>query len=1048
MKNWLLVTMLAALVAATSLAQVEPDGNRLTVTTANAIAVFEGGDLVRVTNRLTGEVYGHPAPSLPAILQMDTVAGSDGPLRCTSWRRGLEKEDGRVIAAQTTFTDLTRTVWMNVVIDEQTQDITVTLWGETRKDGVTGLRWGMRGLDLSSGKLILPAQGGVWADRTNLPSTYHVEYPTEWEAQMLLWQTPSGGMVLYSRDDEDRFKKLHITRRGDYADVAVETEAEAPWPKAGGVPQLEWRINTYRGDWRVPASGYRNLMHFLRKPPAEASRPAWPAQIRAVVTVQSPNPDAALLDALAARLVPAKTLLYLPLWRKAGYDVNYPDYTPADAAEQFVARAHALGFRVMLHTDLPGVSPKNLAYSQVARYQVKDARTQAPIGWYWDHPDTDPQRFAFIDPAAKAFRDLFIQSVRPAVEALKPDALHLDVSGPMWNDGNGLIEGKNYAQGSEAMHRALLTAFPGIVLGGESLNEITAPYNRFAQRWITSPLPPHPICCLLFGDRVSSYGYLGEPNPDSSPEGFLRYFTRYEVQGVLPTLVVSSAADLGSDRPQMQRLLRLARAFQDHDLAPDWSGDWSHVLFRYSGPDGSHAVLEQADGGVVFRVNGEILYQRVHGVSRVTTPAFIAGWPAFDASTVYGLDPLHEYWLDRLPRPTGTLHIAFLTQGAVLQRCQRTERFALFRLAPQEKVVADLIRLLPQARAGTIWGGQDHPLEFGGVAEQVEMPSGSDVEPAILEHPPWQAHSDGQTFIEYRLSLPSGSQYTLKFAYGLADTAAKSDGVAFSVMANGRKVWTAFTKERRRILQEVDLSAYAGSSLRLRLVTDAGPKHDASFDHALWSSPRIIARAHGGQAAMKLVLPAQTRIAATAGFPREPSMKDGELQADALALPADLVIFLDAGLPVHGGEDLLHLPFDAAVASAGIAASGSVWGSGSIGPVSCGGVKKDFTLNAHPPDHGETIFSWVLRLPKERARLQFTAGLADGAHSSGLGMEVRVDGKTAWSWATHTPGWQQGSVDLAEFAGKTVLVQLVSDAAGDNLFDWARWAEVSIQTGQ
>ncbi|MGC8668168.1 MAG: NPCBM/NEW2 domain-containing protein [Chthonomonadales bacterium] len=1048
MRGWLLSVFVICLLGSRCWGQVEPDGNRLTVTTANAIAVFEGGDLVRVTNRLTGEVYGGPARSIPPILQMDTLAGGDSALRCTSWRRGREQEDGRVIAAQTTFTDLTRTVWMNVVIDEQTQDITVTVWGETRKEGVTGLRWGMRGLDLTSGRLILPAQGGVWADRTNLPAALHLEYPTEWEAQMLLWQTRTGGMVIYSRDDEDRFKKLHILRRGDYADVALETEAEAPWPKAGSIPQLEWRINTYRGDWRVPASGYRQMMHFLRKQPAGASQPEWPAKIRTVVTVQSSHPDVTLLDALAARLIPSKALLYLPVWRRAGYDVDYPDYTPAPEVVPFIAHAHALGFRVMLHTDLPGVSPGNPAFARVGRYQVRDARTQAPIGWYWDHPDTDPQRFAFINPAAKVYRDLFVESVRPAVEELKPDALHLDVSGPMWNDGNGLIEGKNYAQGSEAMHRALLSAFPGIVLGGESLNEITAPYNRFAQRWITSPLPPHPICALLFGDRVASYGYLGEPNPDSSPEGFLRYFKRYEEQGVLPTLVVSSASDLASDRVQMQRLLRTARAFQDHNLAPDWSGDWSRVLFRYTGSDGSHAVLESAGAGVIFRLNGQVLYQRVRGTTQVTTPAFIAGWPAYDASTLYGLDPLREYWLDPIPRPKGTIHIVSLATGTVVARAQVTGRFALFRLVPHRKIVADLIRLLPEARPGVTWDGTDHPLGSGATAEVVEMPSGSDVEPAILEHPPWQAHVDGQTFIEYSLSLPSGSRYALQFTYGLADTARKSDGVHFRITANGRELWSADTAERRRIPAEVDLSAYAGHELQLRLITDAGPKHDPSFDHALWGEPRIVAAKDEVQGGVKIELPPNLHLAGAAGASFDAEQEGSTLEAHSVALPADLVLFLDAGTPILKNQDLLSLPFDTAVASAGLASPGTVWGSGSIGAVSCGGVRRDRTLNGHPPDHGETVFSWVLKLPQEPARLEFTAGLADGAHSSGVALEVRINGKAEWRWATHRPGWQSGSVDLAPFAGKTVLVQLVSDAVGDNLFDWARWADVAVRIGR
>jgi len=84
----------------------------------------------------------------------------------------------------------------------------------------------------------------------------------------------------------------------------------------------------------------------------------------------------------------------------------------------------------------------------------------------------------------------------------------------VWNDGNGLIDGRNYIQGSILLHQELSDAFPWLVLGGESVNELFAPHERFAQRWHWDPLPPHPISTFLLGDRTLLYGYLGQPGPE------------------------------------------------------------------------------------------------------------------------------------------------------------------------------------------------------------------------------------------------------------------------------------------------------------------------------------------------------------------------------------------------------------------------------------------------------------------------------------------------------------------------------------------------------
>ena len=257
-------------------------------------------------------------------------------------------------------------------------------------------------------------------------------------------KTSAGSMVLYSTDSQSLFKQLRIASRlPSTIDIAIATQPNGPWSSDKSVPSVEWRLKAVAGDWRSAAAVYRDWLA-ANRPPVSNSNHTWVNNIRAVVQLGTRDPS--ILATLAAELTPSKTLLYLPNWRQYGYDVNYPDYPPASDVASFVTKAHTLGFKVMLHTDLIGVTPGNADYPSVQQWQLKDPGNLQLIGWLWNSPASTPNRFAWIDPASSVYRGLFISRVGAAVTALQPDALHLDVSAPMFNDGNGLIGGMNYPQ--------------------------------------------------------------------------------------------------------------------------------------------------------------------------------------------------------------------------------------------------------------------------------------------------------------------------------------------------------------------------------------------------------------------------------------------------------------------------------------------------------------------------------------------------------------------------------------------------------------------------
>jgi hypothetical protein len=869
-------------------ADIAIDGDKLTVMTANLTAYFKGADLVRLHNRLTQEEYIHTTVRKPLLLDMGMLKPTGKGFFTAGWQqgRGLGANPD---AAQIQYNDLTRSIWMNVVVDPKTQDITVTLWGTANREGVTGLTWGLQGLDLTSGRLIIPVKGGRYVDSKSEFDSLSLAYPTDWEAQMLVWEGKGGGFVIYTRDERVRYKRLNIKRIGSYADVGLETQSEAPWDRTGSVPQLEWRINTFKGDWRVPAAGYRNLMNFYRPPVPAAGGRAWAKDIRTVTTIRGDKFDPALLNALAKQLDPKKTLLYLPDWRRDGFNVNYPNYEWVESLPGYVERAHSLGFHVMLHVDLSGVSPSNPDYSRVRPFQVKDPRTGKPLGNHWDGPETDPQRFAYINPAVKYYRDLFLLRIRGVMSEVQPDALQLGDSGAMWNDGNGPLDNKNYAEGSVTLHRALLTVYPDLVLGGENVNELTLPYSWFSQRSGHDTLQPHPVSAFLFGDHVLSYASLEQPNPDQSPAEFRDYFSAYESQGVYPTPVLSSAADIGPDRPGMNRLMDITRAWQEHEFTPDWTGDLQTARFRWAGSDNKKAVVEVQGAATQVKVGDTVLYRLIRGANLLATPGFVAGWPAYDDGALYGLDPKRIYWLDAQPRPAGALHVSSLAPGVVLQEAQITPEFAFFSLTGANKAVLD-------------------------------------------------------TPVSATIALPSG-------------------------------------------------------------ITVAG----------------------------------------MAGIAKAPVVENGSLVWKELSLPSTVLVFLKPGAAVSAGQDLLEVPHDLAMESGGMTSSGSVYGSGKIVASTCGGEGKAKSVNANPPGQGKTLLSWVIKVPdSDKSSLSFSAGLADGALSNGVGFMVRVNGEKAWEWSTKESKWNAGMVDLSRWRSQTILVQLITDSQGDNAYDWARWADVGI----
>jgi len=121
---------------------------------------------------------------------------------------------------------------------------------------------------------------------------------------------------------------------------------------------------------------------------------------------------------------------------------------------------------------------------------------------------------------------------------------------------------------------------------------------------------------------------------------------------------------------------------------------------------------------------------------------------------------------------------------------------------------------------------------------------------AIGVHPPWRT-GWGQAGLDWSIRLPDARPIFLDFATAIRDHDPQreppSDGVQFQVwvapMGTERftQVFDRFSDAKRWEAAQVELSDFAGQTVRLRLLTHPGPAHDTTCDQAYWAEPTLVA---------------------------------------------------------------------------------------------------------------------------------------------------------------------------------------------------------------
>ena len=874
----------------TATANITIDGNTIHVETDNYKVQFDRGVITQLHNKLTGETY-----TLSPDLNIDRgVRGETGILKRDPfsrarfanrdnfiWTRDATEVETRKIDTHTAETVFRRggdEIRVLIGIDPQTDDLLVS--GDCVSDSpkVYGIQWGIGHLDLYNLDLILPSHGGRLIDATDAITYQNFYYPhRDWAVQLTILQADNGGFYVRGTDTTFQFKELNYQSDAGEFGLGFRTHNQAPWDGLTEATSVTWRLNTYVGDWCVPAQIYRDWMEDAFDPWRLSDVPAWVSDIGLVVLHSTL--EAEILKPLAELVDPTKTLLYLVDWRIDRKPTNYPDYIPKDEFGGFVETAHRLGFRVMPHVSLYDCSPHHPLYPELKRFQYRFPWNGELSGWLWNQID-NPERNAHISLASSQWRNLLIQRFKAVWDKYNVDAFHLDVSHYVLNDANGLIEGLTSAEGNVLMRKQLAEAMPDVVFSGEEFHEVTFFRQSFAIR-LPSETTPHPINVFLFSPYIHLHG--GIVRVIEEPE-YHTMLNAYEGRGVLPTLSIGTTEDL--DRPLTRQMLSVVRQWQHLGLTPDIGCDWGpDTLFQYTTQTGETATYQRTPSGSVFILPNDGGYERVFNATQAQTDRSLPLWRGYNETHLIGLDPDRAYFLNDAPRDFSQVRVNSLSPDIYISETRVTDHAALFRLESTGSDRQTSVGFfLPTAPVGSIpdtlrpTGSGQYTLEaapsqpviiFFTPPQQVNLPynlwdarytSGLQLEnifrfgnihgsdgrtrthidnvskDVINAHPP----ANGQTVIQFPLALPEEPS-TFSFSMGLYEGCSK--GVLFQIRLNGQTYFKAFKDTFDWTDGSISLAQFAGQSVLLELVTDPAQEGNegSECDWAFWADLHITA---------------------------------------------------------------------------------------------------------------------------------------------------------------------------------------------------------------
>jgi hypothetical protein len=457
----------------------------------------------------------------------------------------------------------------------------------TAPEPVWMAEWLLSGLDLAD--VIVPALGGQAIAR-QMPAGERLayKYPFWWNAQFAVGAaSEERGLWLYTRQAPPHFQVLRVntvSEDDDRFELGLGFEAEAPLTARRLA--ATWTLAGYEGGWQTPADAHRRWLEdtFALQPYTQHPHlPAWTQALTLILEIWGMRKDrgrpAHPFDAMIERIEafatlhpPEQTLLYLPGFAEGGIDSNAPDYNPAPllgGREDFgrlVRRAHALGYRVMIHTNVLALTHTHTRYADFRAHQVVDPFGRR-LGWGLDLDGdwlTEPY-FAYMNPGVEAWGDLMEQVLGELITTCDLDGVFLDQTLLAFN----VSRGPDFVTGMRRHIERLQQAFPDVLFGGEGQHEQVLPALPWVQihgldsikdvHGLDGQQPwrrVHPVSSYLFGRYTQFVAHLLTKHPSST--AFARQQAAYDLLGVLPALVLYGP-NHALDTPEVRRLLDAVR---------------------------------------------------------------------------------------------------------------------------------------------------------------------------------------------------------------------------------------------------------------------------------------------------------------------------------------------------------------------------------------------------------------------------------------------------------------------------------------------------------
>ncbi len=143
--------------------------------------------------------------------------------------------------------------------------------------------------------------------------------------------------------------------------------------------------------------------------------------------------------------------------------------------------------------------------------------------------------------------------------------------------------------------------------------------------------------------------------------------------------------------------------------------------------------------------------------------------------------------------------------------------------------------------------GQPETSDFGSsgaIVQPQKIECGDVQKSGLFMHPPWKSGTGNCFAVFEPVVLPDGQPAAFRAQVGKANGSDPGDGIFYQVaLLDATRVQTILAQtnvvRHEWVPIQADLSPWAGQAVRLKLITDAGPRDDSSGDWGAWADLRI-----------------------------------------------------------------------------------------------------------------------------------------------------------------------------------------------------------------